>query len=349
VRGLRIAHTVFFESYLFRRSSFLVAHSSLRVKCVAGGHPMKRVLFVAFASLLLALGAGAQTAPDAGGLTQLLKDFLAGASRNDAAVHERFWSDDVIYTGSSGRRIGKADILRDVRSEPAPKPGDPVTIFTAEDIRIQQYGDTAIVAFRLVGTTTRGDTTDVANYFNTGTFLNRNGQWQPVSWQATKMPRPDDVSKKEVTAAQNALHQAVLAGDVKKLESLLDESFIWTHRAGQQQTRKELLAQLRSGELKYSKLETSNVTVAVYGDAAVVRGASTRQRSAIPEGFAPIGAPASAAGSVAGNPATGAAKPASGVPAQAPGDPAPFTLFYTLTLVRKGAGWKAVALHTSRP
>ena len=27
------------------------------------------------------------------------------------------------------------------------------TIYTAEEIRVQQYGDTAIVAFRLVGTT----------------------------------------------------------------------------------------------------------------------------------------------------------------------------------------------------
>ncbi|HEY2799027.1 MAG TPA: hypothetical protein VGI85_00400, partial [Chthoniobacterales bacterium] len=42
-------------------------------------------------------------APDAAELTKLLKDFLAGASRNDVAMHDRFWADDLIYTGSSGR------------------------------------------------------------------------------------------------------------------------------------------------------------------------------------------------------------------------------------------------------
>jgi hypothetical protein len=158
---------------------------------------MKRILVSTIAVIMLALGVYAQTAPDAAELTRLLKDFLDGASRNDAAMHDRFWAEDLIYTGSSGRRIGKADIMRDTRSAPTPKPGDPVTIYSAEDIRIQQYGATAIVAFRLVGVTRRGDTSETANYLNTGTFLKRNGKWQVVSWQATKMPRAEDETKKK--------------------------------------------------------------------------------------------------------------------------------------------------------
>ena len=147
---------------------------------------MKRLL----CSVILALGfcvtAHAQTAPDAGELTKLLNDFLAGASRNDVAMHDRFWAEDVIYTGSGGRRRGKAEIMKDVRSAPAPKPGDAKTTYTAEDVRIQQYGDTAIVAFRLVGTTEKDGKTEVAKYLNSGTFLKRQGKWQVVNWQATK-------------------------------------------------------------------------------------------------------------------------------------------------------------------
>src|SRR5687768_1710277 len=83
--------------------------------------------------LVLASTAMAQAAPDAAELTKLLNDFLAGASRNDPAVHERFWADDLIYTRSAGRRVSKAEILRDLRSAPAPKPDDPKTVYTAED------------------------------------------------------------------------------------------------------------------------------------------------------------------------------------------------------------------------
>ncbi len=270
---------------------------------------------------MLALNLQAQTAPDAVELTRLLKEFLDGASRNDAATHDRFWAEDLIYTGSSGRRIGKADIMRDMRPAPPPKPGDPKTTYGAEDIRIQQYGDTAIVAFRLVGKTEKDGKTSVSNYLNSGTFLKRNGKWQVVNWQATKMPRSGEEAeetRKEVAAIQTAFHQALLAADLKTLGTLADDSFVWTHRDGQQVTKRQLLDELGSGKLKYSKLEINNVTVSIYDDTAIVRGASMRQRSAFPG-------------------STGA------------GDADPFTVFYTLTFINKGGAWKAVAMHTSRP
>lgn len=156
---------------------------------------MRRTALAALAALLLATVAhaapAAAPAPEAPALTALLKEFLAGASANDAATHDRFWADDLVYTGSGGRRVGKAEIMKDVRSAPPPKPDDPKVSYGAEDIRIQQYGTTAIVAFRLVATTVHGDTAEVASYLNSGTFLKRGGRWQVVCWQATKLPPPE--------------------------------------------------------------------------------------------------------------------------------------------------------------
>ena len=147
---------------------------------------MKKILCCVVIVIFASVNLRAQSAPAAAELTQLLNEFLAGASHNDVAMHDRFWAEDVIYTGSAGRRRGKADIMKDVRSAPAPKPGDAKTTYTAEDVRIQQYGNTAIVAFRLVAATEKDGKTEVANYLNTGTFLKRKGKWQVVSWQATK-------------------------------------------------------------------------------------------------------------------------------------------------------------------
>jgi hypothetical protein len=157
---------------------------------------MPRILNTLILLAALAFSGIAQTAPDSAELTKLLNDFLAGASRNDPAMHDRFWAEDLIYTGSSGTRRGKAEIMSSVRSAPAPKPGDPKSIFSAEEIRIQQYGDTAIVAFRLVNTTEKDGKTEVTKYYNTGTFLNRRGKWQVVSWQATRIPDQKDELKK---------------------------------------------------------------------------------------------------------------------------------------------------------
>jgi hypothetical protein len=280
-----------------------------------GGRLMARILLPAMTLMMLALSVAAQTAPDAAELTKLLKDFLDGASRNDPATHDRFWAEDLIYTGSSGRRIGKADIMRDQRS--APRPGGPATSYAAEDIRIQQYGTTAIVAFRLVGAAKIDGKTETSGYLNTGTFLKRSGKWQVISWQATRMPRSDQDATKDVAASEADLNRAILAADIKQLESSMDESFVWTHDAGNKLNRQLLLDQLRSGRLKYSMLQTDNVTISVFGDTAVVRGVSPRQRSSIP--------------------------------GEISGDASPFTVFYTLTFANKGGGWKAVAMHTSRP
>ncbi len=124
-------------------------------------------------------------APDSEVLTAMLKDFLAGASVNDLDAHDRFWAEDLVYTSSSGQRFGKSDILE--RNAPSNDPDDePPTVYTAEDIRINQYGDTAIVAFRLVGT--RVEPGDTVNNFNTGTFLRRDGAWKAVAWQSTRIP-----------------------------------------------------------------------------------------------------------------------------------------------------------------
>ena len=138
--------------------------------------------------------AGPKAAPPADGaeLTGLLKEFLAGASRNDPQTHDRFWADDLVYTRSSGRRMGKAEIMADLRAPSAPRPAGPATTYTAEDIRIQQYGDAAVVAFRLVGTEEKAGKAEVTNYLNTGTFVKRNGRWQAVAWQATRVPRPGE-------------------------------------------------------------------------------------------------------------------------------------------------------------
>ncbi len=280
---------------------------------------MKRLVVSMIAGLMLCASLHAQTTPDAAELTKLLNDFLAGASRNDVAMHDRFWAEDLIYTGAVGRRVGKADIMADLRKPPAPtRPTTTTTTtYTAEEIRIQQYGNTAIVAFRLVATTEGSRNADVSKYFNTGTFLKRDGKWQAVAWQATRLPRPDEIGKRDVAAAEAELQKALLASDVETLERILDESFIWTQQTGAQATRQQLIENLKTGKLKYSKSETNNVTVSVSGDTGVVRGVAARQRSAIPgQG--------------------------------GPGDAAPFTAHYTLTFVNKGGPWKAVAMHTSR-
>ena len=152
-------------------------------------HKIVFLLSLLLCPMLPALAAAETTGPDdKATLQSMLVEFLAGAGRNDADVHDHFWADDLIYTRSAGVRIGKAELMKGVRSAPAPKPDDPTSVFSAEDVRIQQYADAAVVAFRLVSTTTSAGKTEVATFLNTGTFIKRDGKWQAVAWQSTRVP-----------------------------------------------------------------------------------------------------------------------------------------------------------------
>ncbi len=268
---------------------------------------MNKLPLIVIVMLIAAGSVFAQTAPDAAELTRLLNEFLAGASRGDAAIHDRFWADDLIYTRSAGRRVTKADVLRDVRNAPPPKPGAPATIYTAEDIRIQQYGDTAIVAFRLVATTDSGGTKSVANLLNSGAFVKRNGKWQVVNWQSTRMPRTEDESISEVAVVVHALNQSFLTPDQTKLNSLIDPNFVWSRDDNEPLGRTLLIDDLTAGKLKFARPETAKIIVSIYGETAVVRGWLLKERTA----------------------------------------GKPQALLYMLTLVNQVDGWKAVALHSS--
>ena len=64
----------------------------------------------------------------------------------------------------------------------------PSPTYSAEDTNISIYGDTAIVTFKLVGQPPEGSEDKTRYYFNTGTFMKRDGDWKVVAWQATIIP-----------------------------------------------------------------------------------------------------------------------------------------------------------------
>ena len=139
-----------------------------------------RFLYAAAVGLLLLARPVAAESADAE-LTALLHDFLANV--DTPAAHDRLWAPDLIYTSSSGLRFGKATIMESYSGdEPAPAS----VRYSAEEIRVQTYGDVAVVAFKLVAEPVDSPDETVRYFLNTGTFVRRDGRWQAVAWQATQ-------------------------------------------------------------------------------------------------------------------------------------------------------------------
>lgn len=126
----------------------------------------------------------AMASDDTAEITAMVNRFLASSDQKQA--HVDFWADDLVYTSSNGTRFGKTDILAGFEGEDGEQDSGPAMAYSGEDIKVQLFGTTAIVTFQLVGTPDDGS--EVKNYFNTGTFIKRGGEWQAVAWQATVIP-----------------------------------------------------------------------------------------------------------------------------------------------------------------
>ena len=71
-------------------------------------------------------------------LTAMLNQFLDDASKGNRAGFDRFFADDVIYTGSNALVRTKPEIMTNVGSmKPTP---DKKTTYSAEDVSVHDFG-----------------------------------------------------------------------------------------------------------------------------------------------------------------------------------------------------------------
>ncbi|HUS05855.1 MAG TPA: nuclear transport factor 2 family protein [Bryobacteraceae bacterium] len=88
------------------------------------------------------------------------------------------------------------------------------------------------------------------------------------------------VAQHKSTAADEAALKALeekwdaasLKGDTAALGTIFADGFISTSAEGKVRTKAEMLAQIKSGDVKYQMSKVDDLKVLVYGDAAVVNG-----------------------------------------------------------------------------
>lgn len=141
------------------------------------------------ALLLLALSSTVAARAQSGEremLLNFLTRFLDAAAHNDPEAHERFWADDLVYTGADGYRYGKTEIMENVSAEGRQAISNDTPIYSAEDLKVRVFGDTAVLNFILVESLDIGETV-IGRYLNSCTLVKRDGRWQAVNWQSTPM------------------------------------------------------------------------------------------------------------------------------------------------------------------
>jgi ketosteroid isomerase-like protein len=135
--------------------------------------------------LALSLAGGPKVSAMAGVEDQIKKleqDWAQATVKDGAAAVDQYEADDIISTDPSGRVTDKAQDKKDLSS------GDlKFQSLEVSDLRVRVYGDTAVAA----GTTALKSTfkqQDISGtYRYTDTWVKRNGKWQVVASQATRV------------------------------------------------------------------------------------------------------------------------------------------------------------------
>ncbi|MEP6911269.1 MAG: thioredoxin domain-containing protein [bacterium] len=113
--------------------------------------------------------------------------------RGDKTLFERVLADEMISVSAEGDVTRKPDILSQIAP---PLAGLKLSLLT-EGVEIYSFGDTAIVSSRksIKEETGKGPSSDY-QYRDTNTYVRRDGRWQLIASQQSKLPAP--YSAKEV-------------------------------------------------------------------------------------------------------------------------------------------------------
>lgn len=147
---------------------------------------MKNKIAIALLCLLALSLAGRPKASAMAGVEDQIKkleqDWAQATVKDGAAAVDQYEADDIISTDPGGRVTDKAQDKKDLSS------GDlKFQSLEVSDLRVRVYGETAVAA----GTTTLKGTfkqQDISGtYRYTDTWVKRNGKWQVVASQATRV------------------------------------------------------------------------------------------------------------------------------------------------------------------
>jgi len=89
---------------------------------------------------------------------------------------------------------------------------------------------------------------------------------------ALAQPKSAGADEAALRGLEEKWDAANLKGDAAALGAILADTFISTNAEGKTRTKAELLAELKSGTIKFQTSKVEDMKVFLYGDAAVVNG-----------------------------------------------------------------------------
>jgi ketosteroid isomerase-like protein len=118
---------------------------------------------------------------------KLEREWLDAYEQHDAAAMDRIVADDFKLTQSGGGTQTKADILAALKA--AGNSGGPTAKFSTEDVQSRVEGDTVLLSGRVMQRMEHDGQTRTMELRYIDTYVKRQGRWQVVASQLTRIPQ----------------------------------------------------------------------------------------------------------------------------------------------------------------
>jgi ketosteroid isomerase-like protein len=115
-------------------------------------------------------------------IIQLDRQRMAAMAQRDMATLDRIIADDLIYTHSSARIDTKMTLMRAMESG--------TTVYTSvepSEVVAQDFGNIVVLTGVAAISVTSGGTPNSFRVRFIDVYANRNGRWQMVTWQSTRL------------------------------------------------------------------------------------------------------------------------------------------------------------------
>jgi ketosteroid isomerase-like protein len=141
-------------------------------------------LAVAVAIAAVAANAGQTPTSPEQALVTLENDWSQASIKRDGATLQHFYADEYVFTDADGNTSTKAKEIANLTSG-----AFRLTAYKFEDVKVRVYGEVAVVTGR---NTIKGTWEDIERdvsgpYRFTDVFVRRNGRWQCVASQSSRI------------------------------------------------------------------------------------------------------------------------------------------------------------------
>ena len=143
-----------------------------------------------FTSVVAAVALGqipGATAPRMGQAEQevrtMIQQYRQAMVRRDLTALERIWSDDYTFTNPQGRLLSRKERLANLRSGATRL----TSIESERDAQVRVHGNTAVATSRVALVARYSGQENDGDYRNLGVWVKRDGRWQLVANQITRI------------------------------------------------------------------------------------------------------------------------------------------------------------------